>query len=212
MADWPPKGMKPEDDLEGIFVSAQGISEILAERERLLELLHSRALEQREVTLSSGRKSDYYLDCKRVTLTPEGAYLSAKILLEMINPEVKAVGGLTLGADPLVVSIAVLSYLQERSQRSLPALIVRKEPKKHGTMSFVEGPILEKGTKVAVVEDVITSGASILRAIDRIEAVGYQPVQALVILDRLEGGREEVEKRGLKLQSIFTRDDLKISH
>jgi orotate phosphoribosyltransferase len=79
-------------------------------------------------------------------------------------------------------------------------------------MSFVEGPILEKGTKVAVVEDVITSGASILRAIDRIEAVGYQPVQALVILDRLEGGREEVEKRGLKLQSIFTRDDLKISH
>jgi orotate phosphoribosyltransferase len=77
-------------------------------------------------------------------------------------------------------------------------------------MSFVEGPILEKGTKVAVVEDVITSGASILKAVDRIEAEGYQPVQALVILDRLEGGREAVEKRGLKLQSIFTRDHLEI--
>jgi orotate phosphoribosyltransferase len=196
--------------MEGIFVSAQRRSEVLTDRERLLELLQNRALEQREVTLSSGRKSDYYLDCKRVTLTPEGAYLSAKILLEMIKPEVKAVGGLTLGADPLVVSIAVLSYLRAKSLGSLQALIVRKEPKKHGTMSFVEGPILEKGTKVAVVEDVITSGASILRAIDRIEAEGYQAVQALVILDRREGGKEALEKRGLELQSIFTRDDLKI--
>jgi orotate phosphoribosyltransferase len=186
-------------------------SESLKDRERLLELLQTRSLEEREVILSSGRKSNYYLDCKRVTLTPEGAYLSAKILLGMIEPEVKAVGGLTLGADPLVVSIAVLSYLQAKSMQSLPALIVRKEPKKHGTMSFVEGPILEKGSAVAVVEDVITSGASIIRAIDRIEAEGYQPVQALAILDRLEGGNEAVEKRGLKLQSIFTRDDLKIS-
>jgi orotate phosphoribosyltransferase len=188
-------------------------SEAMKDRERLLELLQTRSLEEREVTLSSGKKSNYYLDCKKVTLTPEGAYLSAKILLEMIKPEVKAVGGLTLGADPLVVSIAVLSYLQGRSMRSLPGLIVRKEPKKHGTMSFVEGPILEKGATVAVVEDVITSGASILKAIDRIEAEGYQPVQALAILDRLEGGKEAVEKRrtGLKLQSIFTRDDLKIS-
>jgi orotate phosphoribosyltransferase len=192
---------------EGIFVRAQSRSEVRTERERLLELLQTRALEQREVTLSSGRKSDYYLDCKRVTLTPEGAYLSARVLLDMVWPEVKAVGGLTLGADPLVVSIAVLSYLQGRS---LQALIVRKEPKKHGTMSFVEGPILEKGTEVAVVEDVITSGASILKAIDRIEAEGYHPVQALVVLDRLEGGEEALEKRGLKLQSIFTRDDLKI--
>jgi orotate phosphoribosyltransferase len=169
--------------------------------------LQTSALELREVTLSSGRKSDYYLDCKRVTLTPEGAILSARILLDMVKEEVKAVGGLTLGADPLVVSMAVLGHLQGRD---LPALIVRKEPKKHGTMSFVEGPTLEKGTKVAVVEDVITSGASILKAIDRIEAEGYQPVQALVILDRLEGGRAAVEKRGLKLQSVFTRDDLKI--
>jgi orotate phosphoribosyltransferase len=184
-------------------------SEVLKYRERLLELLQTRALEQKEVTLSSGRKSDYYLDCKRVTLTPEGAFLSAKILLEMIGPEVKAVGGLTLGADPLVVSIAVLGHLLGRS---LPALIVRKEPKKHGTMSFVEGPILDKGAEVAVVEDVITSGASILKAIDRIEAEGYQPVQAIVIMDRMEGGKEKLlETRGLKLQSIFTRDDLKIN-
>ncbi len=117
------------------------------DRERLLELLRSKSLEVRAVTLSSGRISDYYIDCKRVTLSPEGAFLTAKLMLEMIRPEVFAVGGLTLGADPIVSSISVYSHIQGRD---LSALIVRKEPKKHGTMSYVEGPILEKGTKVAV--------------------------------------------------------------
>ncbi len=107
-----------------------------------------------------------------------------------------------------MASIAVLGHIQGRD---LSALIVRKEPKKHGTMSFVEGPILEKGARVAVIEDVVTSGASILRAIERIAAVGYQPVQALAILDRMEGGREALEARGYSLESIFTRDDLKIN-
>ncbi len=178
------------------------------ERDRLLELLRTNALEVRKVTLSSGRTSDFYVDCKRVTLSSEGAYLTAKIFLEMIGPDVAGVGGLTLGADPIVASIAVLGHIQGRD---LPALIVRKEPKKHGTMSFVEGPILEKGARVAVIEDVVTSGASILRAIERIAAVGYRPVQALAILDRMEGGREMLEARGYKLESIFTRNDLKIN-
>jgi orotate phosphoribosyltransferase len=180
----------------------------LNERDRLLELLRTRSLEKRLVTLSSGRTSDFYVDCKRVTLDPEGAYLTAKLFLKMISPGISAVGGLTLGADPLVASIAVLGHVQGRK---LSALIVRKEPKKHGTMSFVEGPILEKGTQVAVIEDVVTSGASILRAIERIAAEGYQPVQALAILDRMEGGREALEARGYRLESIFTRDDLLIN-
>jgi len=178
------------------------------ERERLLELLKSKALEIRKVTLSSGRTSDYYLDCKRVTLSPEGAFLTAKLMLEMIRPEVFAVGGLTLGADPIVSSIAVLSHMQGRD---LSALIVRKEPKKHGTMSFVEGPRLDEGAKVAVVEDVVTSGASLLRAIERIAAAGYQPVQALTLLDRQEGGKEAIEERGFVLQALFSRDDLNIN-
>lgn len=182
-------------------------SEKLSERDRLLELLRAKALEVRKVTLSSGRTSDFYVDCKRVTLSPEGAYLTAKIFLEMIGPDVSAVGGLTLGADPIVASIAVLGHIQGRD---LPALIVRKEPKKHGTMSFVEGPVLAKGASVAVIEDVVTSGASILKAIERIAAEGYRPVQALAILDRMEGGRKELEARGYKLESIFTRNDLKI--
>ena len=176
-------------------------------REKLLALLQTRALEVREVTLSSGRISNYYIDCKRVTLTSEGGYLTAKIMLDMIKPDVSATGGLTLGADPIVSSIVVLSHLE---RRNLSGLIVRKEPKKHGTMSFIEGPILEKGAHIAVVEDVVTTGSSILRAIERIEAAGYVPVQALSILDRLEGGRQNLEGRGFKLESIFTKKDLKI--
>jgi orotate phosphoribosyltransferase len=182
--------------------------ERLNDRDRLLELLRAKALEVRKVTLSSGRTSDFYVDCKRVTLDPEGAYLTAKLFLEMIRPDILAVGGLTLGADPIVASIAVLGHIQGRG---LLALIVRKEPKKHGTMSFVEGPLLEKGARVAVIEDVVTSGASILRAIERIAAAGYQPVQALAILDRMEGGREALEARGYSLESIFTRADLNIN-
>jgi len=175
------------------------------DKERLLELLKDKSLEVRPVTLSSGKISDYYMDCKRVTLSPEGGYLTGKLMLEMIRPEVSAVGGLTLGADPIVSSISVLSHLQKRD---LAGLIVRKEPKKHGTMSYVEGPALQKGAMVAVVEDVVTSGASLLRAIERIAAAGYLPVQALTILDRQEGGREAIEERGLVLQALFTRDDL----
>ncbi len=186
-------------------------SERPSDRDRLLDLLRTKALEVRKVTLSSGRTSDFYVDCKRVTLSPEGAYLTAKIFLDMIGPDILAVGGLTLGADPIVASIAVLSHIQGRDSRDLSALIVRKEPKKHGTMSFVEGPVLEKGTRVAVIEDVVTSGASILRAIERIAAAGYLPVQALTILDRMEGGREMLEARGYKLESIFSRNDLKIN-
>lgn len=177
------------------------------DKERLLEMLKERSLEVRPVTLSSGKISDYYMDCKRVTLSPEGAYLTASLMLEMIRPEVSAVAGLTLGADPIVSAISVLSHIQKRG---LSGLIVRKEPKKHGTMSFVEGPALEKGAMVAVVEDVVTSGASLIRAVDRIKAAGYQPVQALAILDRQEGGREAINEQGLSLQALFTRDDLGI--
>ena len=180
----------------------------MSDRERLLELLQEKSLEVRPVTLSSGRTSDYYLDCKRVTLSPEGAYLTAKLMLDMIWPDVSAVGGLTLGADPIVSSISVLSHIQGRG---LAGLIVRKEPKKHGTMNYVEGPVLETGAKVAVVEDVVTSGASLQRAIDRIAAAGYQPVQALTIMDRQEGGNAVIKSRGFALQALFTRDDLNIN-
>ena len=171
-------------------------------------MLKDKSLEIRPVVLSSGRKSDYYMDCKRVTLSPEGAYLTGKLMLEMIRPEVNAVAGLTLGADPIVSSVSILSHLDNRG---LAGLIVRKEPKKHGTMSYVEGPALPKDAKVAVVEDVVTSGASLIRAMDRIEAAGYRPVQALAILDRQEGGRQAIKERGFDLQALFNREDLGVN-
>ena len=178
------------------------------DKDRLLQLLKDKSLEIRPVVLSSGRKSDYYMDCKRVTLSPEGAYLTGKLMLEMIWPEVNAVAGLTLGADPIVSSVSLLSHLDNRG---LAGLIVRKEPKKHGTMSYVEGPALPKGAKVAVVEDAVTSGASLIRAMDRIEAAGYQPVQALAILDRQEGGRQAIKERGFDLQALFNHEDLGVN-
>jgi len=188
----------------GLQAAPEGDRE-LSEKDRLLELLKERALEIRPVVLSSGKKSDYYMDCKRVTLSPEGAYLTGKLMMQMIQPDVRAVAGLTLGADPIVSAVSLLSY---QEGRNLAGLIVRKEPKKHGTMSYVEGPALPQGSAVAVVEDVVTSGASLLRAIERIEAAGYRPVQALAIVDRQEGGREAIKERGFDLQALFARRDL----
>jgi orotate phosphoribosyltransferase len=183
------------------------LSHNMSDRESLLHLLQTRALEVRKVILSSGRTSDYYIDCKRVTLSPEGAYLTAKLMLNLIRPDAAAVGGLTLGADPIVSAIAVLSYVEGRT---IPALIVRKEPKRHGTRKFIEGPTISQRAKVVVVDDVVTTGASLLKAAEKFSMEGYEVIQAIAILDRLEGGREAIADAGLRLQSLFTRDDLLI--
>lgn len=179
----------------------------MTDRERLLELIRERALRVGRITLSSGKISDYYVDARSIVLDPEGAYLVGKLMLERVRPEAKAVAGMTLGADPMVASISVLSHLEGRD---LAALIIRKEPKKHGTEKFIEGPNLTEGTKVAVVDDVVTTGASLLRSIERLEAEGYQPVQVMAILDREEGGRDLLAKVGYKLDPLFTKADLEI--
>jgi orotate phosphoribosyltransferase len=176
-----------------------------SDRERLLELIKTNALERREVVLSTGKVSDYYVDCKRVTLSPEGAYLTARLMIELVRPDVSVVAGLTLGADPIVSTIAILSHIQGRD---IPALIVRKEPKKHGTKRFIEGPTIPRGSRVVVVDDVVTSGASIIRCLERLSIEGYMPVQVIALLDRLEGGRESLEAAGYKLETLFTRNDL----
>jgi orotate phosphoribosyltransferase len=176
-----------------------------SDKERLLELIQANALERRNVVLSTGKMSDYYVDCKRVTLSPEGAYLTAKLMLDLLRSDVSAVAGLTLGADPIVSTIAILSHIQGRN---IPALIVRKEPKKHGTKRYIEGPAISNGSKVTVVDDVVTSGGSVLRCVERLSSEGYEPIQVLTILDRMEGGRETLEGAGFKLESIFTKDDL----
>ena len=139
-------------------------------RERLLQLLRQEALEFKEVILSSGRRSNYYIDCRRVTLSPEGAYLTARLVLHHLPlGEVAALGGLTLGADPIVAAVAAISY---HEGRPLKAFIVRQETKAHGQQHLIEGPRLQPGARVAIIDDVATTGGSILKAIQAVKHRG----------------------------------------
>ena len=178
------------------------------DRDRLLQLLTERSFERRKVVLSSGKESDFYIDCKRTALLAEGHYLIGRLLLDAVRreaPEAVAVGGLTLGADPLASAVSLTSYL---AQTPLHAFIVRKEPKGHGTGAWIEGrSLVEAGAEVAILEDVVTTGASTLKAFERAELEGLKPRHAFALVDRLEGGREAVEATGNRLFTLFTRKD-----
>jgi orotate phosphoribosyltransferase len=175
-------------------------------RDRLLELLRTRAFAEREVTLSSGAKSSFYIDCKQVSLDAEGACLIGELFhaaIEEVAPRAVAVGGLTLGADPLATATSIAAW---HAGRPRSAFLVRKEPKGHGTNQWVESPQLPAGAEVVVVEDVVTTGAATLKAIERARTAGLVVVHALAIVDRLEGGREAVTQEA-PLTTLFTRRD-----
>lgn len=175
-------------------------------REKLIKLLKEKSL-MTDVTrvLTSGRTSNYYIDAKMTTLDPEGASVTARLILEEIKSlEVDAIGGFTLGADPIVSAVAALSA---DTERPLPAFIVRKEPKKHGERKMIEGPF-QKGWRVVIVDDVVTTGGSTLKACQAVEEEGGKVVLTLALVDRLEGGRENLEKKGYKFLSLLTREDL----
>lgn len=178
-----------------------------ADHARLLHLLRTLSFEKRKVTLASGRESNFYIDCKRTTLTAEGHWLVGRLLLDRIlevDPPVTAVGGLTLGADPIASAVSMASW---SAARPLQGFIVRKEAKSHGTGRYIEGPPLQPGTRVAIVEDVVTTGGSGLKACERVEEAGLKVAGVFALVDRLEGGREAFESRGYKLESLFTRRD-----
>ena len=178
------------------------------QHQRLLDLLRTLSFQEREVTLSSGQKSNFYIDCKQVSLDSEGHFLIGQLfrtVIDAIAPDAVAVGGLTLGADPLASAVSTMSFL---AGKPLHAFIVRKEPKGHGTGAWIEGrTVIEAGAPVAIVEDVVTTGASTLRAFERAEAEGLKPRRAFALVDRLEGGREAVEAKGYQLTALFTRKD-----
>jgi len=177
-----------------------------AKRTRLLGLLRERAFQEREVTLSSGLKSNFYIDCKQVSLDAEGATLIGELfhlVIDDIAPTAVAVGGLTLGADPLATATSVASC---HAGHPRAAFLVRKEPKGHGTNQWVESPGLAAGDPVVILEDVVTTGASTLRAIERARGAGLNVLCALGLVDRLEGGREAVEAQ-TPLTTLFTRRD-----
>ena len=204
---------------------------ILIEKEkaRLLELIRENALRLGTHQLSSGRKSDYYIDGKMVTLHSEGISLIARIIFNMIQDlEVDAIGGMTMGADPIASAVAYESFKQgfdtqavglsspENRDVSKPtqpkgqpidAFIVRKEIKKHGTQKFIEGP-LRKNSRVVIVDDIVTTGNSLVNSIQRVQEEGCKVVAVIALVDRMEGAREAVESHNCQFSPIFTRDDV----
>jgi orotate phosphoribosyltransferase len=179
-----------------------------SDRARLLELLRTLSFERRKVVLASGRESDFYIDCKRTALTAEGHVLVGRLLLDRVRkvkPLVRGVGGLTLGADPIASAVALTSSLEGTP---IDAFIVRKEPKGHGTGQWIEGrKTIPDGSRVVVIEDVVTTGGSALKAIERCRAETLDPVLCVALVDRLEGGREAIEATGVPLDALFTRKD-----
>jgi len=170
----------------------------------LFELLKTRAFSEREIVLSSGQKSNFYIDARRVSLDAEGAALIGELfhlVIDHVAPHAVAVGGLTLGADPLATATSIMSF-QAGHPRS--AFLVRKEAKGHGTGQWIESIGLPNGAPVVVLEDTVTTGASTLRAIERARLAGLTVVHAVALIDRLEGGREAIEAQ-VPLTALFTR-------
>lgn len=165
------------------------------DRNRLKEVIREHSLEIGDFTLSSGRRSSYYLDCRVTTLHPEGALLIARLILRAIREnriDAEAIGGLTLGADPIAGAVAAVSAIDGTP---LPAFIVRKEAKRHGARRQIEGWSGEPGARVIVVDDVCTSGGSILEACEKVEASGYRVAATMCVVDRMEGGGERIAAR-----------------
>ncbi len=179
-------------------------------RLRLLELLRTLSYEEREVILASGQRSNFYIDCKQTMLTAEGHFLVGTLvceLLEQVEPDVRAIGGLTMGADPIASATSTISFLRKRP---LDAFYVRKEPKGHGTQKWLEGEkSVPAGTKVAIVEDVCTTGASTLKAIERARLHGLDVRRVVTLVDRQEGGRETIE-REVPFNALFARSDFRV--
>ncbi len=178
------------------------------DQQALLELIRQKALKFGDFTLASGKKASYYLDCRQVTLDSRGAKLIGAGMLELLEDDLpQLVGGMAIGADPITAAI-----LTEAGTRgiSLRGVMVRKEPKGHGLGKHVEGPY-ESGESLVIVEDVVTTGGSSLKAIEHCEAVGLKIQRVLAIIDRMEGGHEAFAQRGYELTTLFTIKDFGIT-
>ncbi|MFH1355238.1 MAG: orotate phosphoribosyltransferase [Candidatus Omnitrophota bacterium] len=182
------------------------MDKISNQKMQLLQLLKEKALKKGEFVLSSGKKSNYYLDGRIITLTPEGAYLVADIILELIkHKNIDAIGGPTLGADPITGAIAALSYIKKIP---LKTFIVRKAAKVHGAGRQIEGPELKSKDRVILVDDVATTGGALLEAASVLKQEGVQIEEAIVIVDREEGAEQSLAKEGIRLSAIFKLEDL----
>lgn len=176
-----------------------------SKKNRLKTLLKKNALKFGDITLSSGVKSNYYIDARMITLDPEGANLIGTIILDLIkDTQADAIGGITMGADPIVSAVSTLSY---QEGKPIKAFIVRKEPKKHGTEKWIEGPLVE-GDKVIIVDDVVTTGNSILKAIEKVKEYNCKVEKVISIVDRGSQFYEKMKGKSYKYEPIFTLEDL----
>lgn len=173
---------------------------------RLVALLRQRSVRRQRVLLASGRESDFYVDARATTLHPEGAALVARLLLHRLQPTLAGVGGPVTGADPITGATVALSHLVGRP---LMGFMVRKQPKGHGLKLWVEGRgNLQDGDKVCVVEDTVTTGGSLLRAIEHVEASGLVVAQVMVVVDREEGAAERIAQAGYTMEALVGRREL----
>lgn len=173
---------------------------------QVLDALLARAYKQGDFTLASGERSDYYLDCKQVSLSPDALAVGALLLARVLDLPCAAVGGPALGAVPLVAVVSALSAL---GPKPLPAFVVRKEAKGHGTRTNVEGTPLAAGTPVALLEDVVTTGGSVQFAIDAARALNYKVEHVVCIVDRERGGAERLAEQGIALHALFQVSELR---
>lgn len=177
------------------------------DRNRLIELVRQYALKFGSFTLASGKTANFYLDCRQLTLHPQGAnQIAAGMLMLLADSMPDAIGGLAIGADPISAATITLAGQQNID---LMGFIVRKEAKQHGMGRQVEGPV-RAGMRAVIVEDVVTSGGSALKAVDAAREFGLNVDRILAVIDRLEGGREAIEAQGLKLQTLLTVRDFGI--
>lgn len=179
----------------------------MTHRERLLELLRERSLEYGDFVLASGERSNFYVDCRRTTMHAEGQVLVGQLTWELVRASglrPDAVGGLTMGADPVAYSLAYSSWL---AGDPVSAFSVRKQAKEHGRGRRIEG-CFESGHRVIVIEDAVTSGGSALEACSAVEAEGGEVLAVLTLVDRESGGREAIEGRGYRLLSLFRISEL----
>jgi orotate phosphoribosyltransferase len=174
-------------------------------RQALLDLITQVAYKEGDFTLSSGQKSSYYINGKQVTLHAQGALMVARLLHNSLPAGTVGVGGLTLGADPMVSAISIVGAYENRP---VTPLIIRKEAKGHGTRAYIEGPELPAGSPVVIIEDVVTTGASAMKAVERLKEAGYEVNTVLALVDRQQGGQALYERAGLSFEPIFTIADL----
>jgi orotate phosphoribosyltransferase len=180
-------------------------TDLITVRQHLLNLFCQLAYKEGDFVLTSGQRSSYYINGKQVTLHPQGALAIGRILLSVLPLETQAVAGLTLGADPIVSAVSVVSAYENRP---IPALIIRKEAKGHGTKAYIEGPSLPEGAKVVVLEDVVTTGQSAMKAVQRLQEAGYAVNQVISLVDRLQGGSELYQQAGLQFEAVYTIEEI----